>query len=167
VNLLEQRKEIRKLFRKQFLERFLCVDDKAEDFREYIALRKSNLLWIDSRAGYDGLEQILLVFAVHDGESARITECTAMPTQNPVSDGMECATPKPAGIDREQIRNASEHFARGFIRKRQQQNISWVDPVFEQVSDAIGKGAGLSRSCTCDHEKRTWRRRHSRELLFV
>src|SRR6266498_5784913 len=68
LNLLEQRQEIRKLFRKQFLQRVLGIDDETEDFREHIAFRKSDLLWIDSCAGHHSLDQVFLIFAVHDGE---------------------------------------------------------------------------------------------------
>src|SRR5207249_6032964 len=105
-NFVEQRKEIRKLFRKQFLDRFFRIDDEAEDLREHIAFRKSNLLRIDPCAGYDSIDQILLIFAVHDREPALVAESGAVPAQNPVSYRMECATPKPAGIDWQQIRDA-------------------------------------------------------------
>ena len=159
--------EIRKLFRKQFLHRFLGIDDEAENFREHIALWKSNFLWIDPCTCYDGVNQILLIFAVHDGEAARVAERGAMPAQNPVSYRMECATPKPAGIDRQQIRDAAQHFSRGFVRECEKQNISGINPVFEQVRDAISERACFPRARASDHKERTWWRSHCRKLLFV
>ena len=69
-DLVEQRQEIRKLFREQFLHRRFRVHDKAEDFREHIAFREPDLFRIDPRVRHHGVDQILLIFAVHDAEAA-------------------------------------------------------------------------------------------------
>src|SRR6516162_4763662 len=80
---------------------------------------------------------------------------------------MERATPEPACINRQQIGDAIEHFARCFVREREEQNISWIDTVLEQVRYAIRQGARFSRACAGDHKNRARRSCDRRELLFV
>jgi hypothetical protein len=80
---------------------------------------------------------------------------------------MECPAPESARIHRQQIRDAIEHFARGFVREREQQNVSRIDPVLEQVRHAIGEGARFARARAGDHQDRPRRSGHRRELLFI
>src|SRR5581483_2253031 len=80
---------------------------------------------------------------------------------------MECAAPEPAGIDRQQIHDATKHFPCSFICEREKQNVSRIDPVFEKIRHAIGKGSGLSRSGTGDDQKRTRRRSYCCKLLLI
>ena len=157
LDFVEQRQEVRKLFRKQCFQRHLRVNDETEDFREHITFWKPDFLWINACARHDGIDQILLIFAVHDGEAARVTERGAVPAQNPISNRMECPAPESAGIHRQQIRDAIQHFARCFVREREQQNISGIDAVFEQVRHAICKGARFARARAGDHKDRAGR----------
>ncbi len=90
-----------------------------------------------------------------------------MPAQNPVPYRMECPTPESAGVDRQQIRDAIQHFAGCFVREREQQNISRIDPVLEQVRHAIRKRASFAGACAIDHKDRSGRSSDGRELLFV
>jgi hypothetical protein len=46
------------------------------------------------KPGCDGIDQILLVFAVNDGEPARITKRAPVPAQNSVAHGVERPAPK-------------------------------------------------------------------------
>ena len=119
LDFVEQRQEVRKFFRKQCLQRHLCVHDEAEDFRKHIAFRKPNFFWINSCARYHRIDQILLIFTIHDAEPARVTERCAVPAENPVSNRMERSAPKPTGIDREEIRDAIQHLAGSFVRERE------------------------------------------------
>jgi len=80
---------------------------------------------------------------------------------------MKRPAPKPACIDGQQIRNSIEHLPRGFIREREQQDISRIDPVLEQVRNPVGECARFATACACDHEQRTGRSRYSRKLLFI
>jgi hypothetical protein len=130
-DLVEQREEIRKLFRDQFFQWLLGIHDEAENLGEHIALREADFFRINSRACHDGVDQILLIFAIHDGEPARITESAPVTAQYPVSDRVECPAPKAARIDGQQIRNSIEHLPRSFIRERQQQNISGINSVLQ------------------------------------
>ncbi len=166
-DLLEQRQEIGKLFREQRIDRRLGVNDETENLGQHIAFRESHLLRIDSRRGDHGIDQILLIFAIHDGEPARIPERASMPAQHAISDRMKRAAPKSARVHRQQIRDAIEHLARGFVRKSEQQDIARVDAVLEQIRDAIGEGARLPAARAGDDQERTGRRRHRRELLLI
>ena len=80
---------------------------------------------------------------------------------------MECSAPESARIHRQQIRDAIQHFAGCFIREREQQNISRIDPVLEQVRHAIREGSRFSRARSRDHKDRSGRSSDRRELLFV
>ena len=110
----------------------------------------------------DGVDQIFLIFAIHDREPAGVTERAAVPAQHAIADGMKCAAPKSAGIDRQQIGDAIEHLARGFVREGEQQNVARVDPVLEQIGDAISERARFARARARDDEQRSGRRGHRR-----
>src|SRR5205814_8563993 len=105
--------------------------------------------------------------AIHDGESAGVTERAAVPAQNTVSYRMKCSAPESAGIDRQQIRDTIQHFPRSFIREREKQNVARIDPVFEQVSYSISERPGFSRARAGNHKDRARRCSDGRELLFV
>ncbi len=99
-DFFEQWQKVRELLGEQFLHRCLGVDHKAENLREHIAFRETNFLWIDPRACDNGVDQIFLIFAVHDGEAAVVSERAAVAAQHPVSDRMKCAAPNSARVDR-------------------------------------------------------------------
>ena len=80
---------------------------------------------------------------------------------------MKCPTPESAGIDRQQIGDAIQHFTCSFVRECEQQNVARINPVFEQVGYAIGKGARLSRPRAGDDKEWAGRRSNGCELLFV
>ena len=90
-----------------------------------------------------------------------------MAPQHSVSDRVKRPAPKPARIDRQQIRDAIEHLPRGFVGKGEQQDVSRIDSVFEQISDPVSKRARLPRARARDDQKRAGRSCYRRELLFV
>jgi hypothetical protein len=90
-----------------------------------------------------------------------------MPAQNPISNRMKRPTPESAGIDRQQIRDAAQHFPRSFVGECEKQNVARIDPVFEQVSYAIRQSARLSRASAGNDKDGAGRRRDGRKLLFV
>ena len=99
-DLVEQWQEVWELLRQQFFHRPLRIDGEAKDFRQDVSFGKSNLLRIDAGACYDGIDQVFLIFAIHDGEPAGVAERAAVTAQHAISNGMKCAAPKPAGINR-------------------------------------------------------------------
>ncbi len=124
LDLLDQRQEIRKLLRQQFLHRPLRVDRETENIRQHIRLREPDLLRINPRTGHDRRDQILLILPIENREPARITEHLPMPPQHPVADGVKRPAPKPARIDRQQIRHPIQHLPRRLVREGQQQECS-------------------------------------------
>ena len=128
---------------------------------------KSDFLRIDSAARDHGVDQILLVFAIHDGESARISESAAVAAQHPVADGMKRPAPESARVDREEICDAIEHLARGFVGEGEEQDVARIDAVLEQVGDAIRQGARLAGAGAGDDQQRTRRRGHRGVLLLI
>jgi hypothetical protein len=86
------------------------------------------------KPGCDGIDQILLVFALHDGEPTRITKRAPVPAQNSVAHGVERPAPKsrwhrPATNS---PRDPSISRAALFV-KGEQQDVARIDPVLEQV----------------------------------
>ena len=90
-----------------------------------------------------------------------------MTAEHAVSDGMECATPKSAGINWQKIHDAIKHLSGGLIRKREEENISRVDSVLEQISDPVSKGAGFTAARTGNNEERTGCSGHRGELFLI
>lgn len=77
-----------------------------------------------------------------------------MPAEDFVADGMEGAAPKALGAVGQEVGNALQHFARGLVGEGQQENVGRLDPVFEQVGDAIGQRARLAAARAGDDEHR-------------
>ena len=69
LDLLEQRQEIGKLFGEQLVHGSLGVDGEAKEIGQYVALGKPNFLRINSRVGNNSCNQVLLILAIHDGET--------------------------------------------------------------------------------------------------
>ena len=115
----------------------------------------------------DRVDQILLILTIENREAARITERVSVPAQHAVANGVKRSAPKAARVHRQQVRDPIEHLARGFIRESKEQNISRIDPVLEQVSDAICQRPRLAAARARDHEQGARRSRHRRELLLV
>ena len=76
----------------------------------------------DAGVGDAGLDQILRVIAVEDGEIALVPEQIGVLAQNPRADGVKRAAPERRQLPAEQIGDAAHHFAGGLVREREQQN---------------------------------------------
>src|SRR5205814_5878330 len=94
LDLFEERQKIRELLREQRIDGGLGVNNETENFREHVAFRESNLLRVDPGRRDHGIDKILLIFAIHDRESARITERAPVPPQHSIPDGMKGAAPE-------------------------------------------------------------------------
>src|SRR5207249_11410716 len=64
-------------------------------------------------------------------------------------------------------RHAPEHFRRSFLREREKQNSSRIDPLVEQVTHTISQRARLSRARASNHKDRARRRSNRCELLLI
>src|ERR1051325_10253053 len=74
-------------------------------------------------------------------------------SRGPVAGGVKGAAGDAGRGRSHQALGAREHFVRGASGKGQQQNPLRRDPAVDQVSDAVDKGACLSRACPGDDEK--------------
>ena len=90
-----------------------------------------------------------------------------MPAQDPIADGVKRSAPNAARVDRQQICDPVEHLSRGLVGKGEQKNISRIDPILEQIGDAISQGARFARAGAGNDQLRTRLGRDRSELLFV
>ena len=115
-------------------------------------------LRLNLRLGDAGVDQILGVVAVEDGEVALVTEQVGVRAQNPGADGMERPAPerRPVPAPANPRRGAS--FPGGLVGERQQQDAVRRDALFQQIGDAVGERARLARAGAGDDERRPGRR---------
>ena len=149
------------------IRRLVRVDGERENFVENFRLREMRAFCFNPGVGDTGLDQILRIVAIEDGEIPAITEQVGVRSQNPRPDGMERATPKRRQFLSQQIPDPAHHFAGRFVGERQQQDAVGGDALFEQVRDAIGQRAGLARAGAGDDEGRAGRRGNGGQLLGV
>ena len=90
-----------------------------------------------------------------------------MASQHSIADRVKRPAPNPAGIDRQQVRHSIEHLPSGFVGEREQQNISRIDSVLEQVGHAIGQGARFARAGPGDDQLRAGLGGDGCELLLI
>ena len=167
LDLFEQREEVRKLFRQECIDRRLGVDDETENLREHVTFREPDFLRIDPGRCDHGIDQVLLIFAVHDAEAARIPQRASVPAEHPVSDRVKRAAPEPTRIHRQEIRHAVEHLARGLVRESEEQDVARINPVLEQIRHAIRERPRLAAPRARDHQQGPRRCCDGRELLLI
>src|SRR5262245_22893380 len=90
-----------------------------------------------------------------------------MAAQDAVGDRMKRPAPDAAHVLAEQRFDASEHFARGAVGERDEQDWPGSDPGLNQPRDAISDRARLSRSGPGDDQNRPRAGADDRPLLFV
>ena len=100
-------------------------------------------------------------------KSAGEPERAAVASKHAIADGVKRPAPESAGVERQEVGDAVEHLPRGFVGESEEEDVSRVDAVLEQVGDAVGEGARLARAGAGDDEKRTRRRGHRGVLLLV
>ena len=67
---------------------------------------------------------------------------------------MKGAAPDAGRVNREEVDDPVEHLAGGFVRKGEEEDVARVDPVLEQIGDAIGEGARFARAGPGDDKQR-------------
>jgi len=99
------------------------------------------------KPGCDGIDQILLIFAVHDGEPARINQARSRARAEFGCPRRGTSRPKiPLASTGNKFATRPEHFARGFVWEREQQDVGRIDPRLEQIRHAISKRPRLTPS---------------------
>ena len=102
-----------------------------------------------------GLHEAHLVGLVVDREARAVAEALGLAAQDPAARGVE-------GEDPDRPRHAAErpleplaHLGRGLVRERDREDLVRLHAVrTDQVRDAMGEDAGLSRACAGDDEQR-------------
>ena len=94
-----------------FLQGLTGVDLHGEEVRQRLGLRKADGFHVDGRVGDAGVEQILGVLAVGDGEVATVAELVGVQAQDADPDRMEGAPPKIYHTAAKQISDPFHHFA--------------------------------------------------------
>ena len=143
------------------------VDGEAEEVGEHLRLRKFPVLRIDPGGDDHCREQILLILAIHDRESRAKSGGFRVTAENAVSDRVKRAAPQAGDVVWNEAGDAVEHFARGLVGEREQQDVLRFDAVFEQIGDAINERAGLAAARSGDHERGSRRGGDGLELLPV
>ena len=65
---------------------------------------------------------------------------------------MEGTTPETAGIFTGEIMHPVEHFFGRFVGEREQHNLARRDALVQEPGDAVGEGAGLTRTGAGQHQ---------------
>ncbi len=159
--------QINELLVQQFADGFVRVDGEGENFIQHVRFGEMRAFGFDFGVGDAGLDQILGVVAVKNGEIAPVTERVGVGTEHAGADGMKGAAPKLAQLVAEQIGHAPHHFAGGLVGERQQQNPVGGDALLQQIGDAIGERARLARTRAGDDERRAGRRGDGGQLLRI
>jgi len=79
----------------------------------------------------------------------------------------ETCLPQAGNVVWEKVGHAIEHFARSFVREREEENIRWRDAVLQQVGDAINQRPRFAAARTRNDERRTGRRHDRGTLLRI
>ena len=90
-----------------------------------------------------------------------------MAAEDAVADRVERTAPEAGGAAGEEVVDALEHFARGFISECEEKDVVGRDGVFEEIGDAVGEGAGFAAACAGEDEGFAGGRGDSGELLGV
>ena len=159
--------EVLVFLRDGFRDRATGVQRLRENICEHVGFWKARGFHVDLSPGDAGLDEVIGVLAVHDREILAVTKEIRMTPQQPRSDGVKGAAPKRLQFVAEQVRDTAHHFARGFVGKGEEEYAIRRDPVFEQIRDSIGEGAGLARSGTGNDKRRSWRSGDGGMLLLV
>ena len=70
-------------------------------------------------------------------------------------------------FDAGELVHAMEHFLRGFVGEREQENFAGPHALRQEISDAVGERAGFAGAGAGQHEQRTGFGRDGGELLVI
>ena len=115
----------------------------------------------------DALYQALGVRSVVDGEVGCEADGLCLHTENAREDGMEGTHPQVAGTLSHLAGDALLHLAGGLVGKGQRQDAPRLVALLHQIGYLVGKHTRLSRSCTCNDQRRTFIIKHSLTLAAV
>ena len=146
------------------LKRFLAVGGVGDELQEELLLLEV-LRVLDEVL--DALaHELLLVVLVKDGEVRAHSKGTPPAAQELVADRMEGSAPdaRHAGHD---ALGALEHFVRGAVREREEENPLRRHALLNQIGHAVHERARLARAGGREHENRPVAGRRRRALFWV
>ena len=155
------------LFHEHILDAPAGIDRVAEDIGEHLAFGETLVLRIVAELRDHGVEQVLLVLAVHDGEAGREARGLGVAAEQAVADGVEGAAPQPGDVVGQEVRDAVEHLARGFVGEGQEQDVRRRHAILHEVGHAIGERPRLPAARARDDQRRPRRGGHGGALLRV
>ena len=112
------------------------------------------------------LDDGFLIHRVVDHEVFFVARHVIMFPENPQTHGVEGEDPHVAHLSH-QLLHPLTHLSGCLIGEGHRQNIVRADPLFDEISDPAGHGAGLSRSCAGQNEKRPLHVGRRLQLLFI
>ena len=160
-------REMIELAGEQFCDRLVGVAGERKNFVQHVQLGEMRAFRFNFRVGNAGLDQVLRIVAVQDGEIALVAERFGVQAQDPRADGVERAAPERTQFVAEQIADSPHHFAGGLVREGQQQNPVGGDALLQQIGHAISERARLAGASPGDHQGRPRRRGDGGQLLGV
>ena len=117
LNLADQRREVVVVLRQRLGDGAARVQRHREDVAEHIGLRETRLLHVNAGLVHAGLEEILGVLAVEDGEVGPPAEHGGVLAEDAVADGVEGAAPEVGNVVAQQVGDTAHHLLRGLVRE--------------------------------------------------
>ena len=137
------------------------------DVTQHLGLWETKTRGVDPAAVHHGLQQVLLIFTIHDRETFAIAQTLRIPAQQFVADAVKRAAPEPLHIHRHQHRHTIQHLTRRLVGERQQQDLLGQHAIVQQPGHAIGQRPRLARSCPGNDQRLPRRRSDSGILLLI
>ncbi len=136
-------------------ERELGVARHREDGVQRAGLRVGLVLEEGLVASIDGVAEDALGFlGIENGERAREADGLAVHAERAMADAVKCAAPEATRLEPGELVDAMEHFLRGLVGEREEENFTGADALGEEVGDAVGERAGLAGAGAGEDEER-------------
>jgi hypothetical protein len=113
------------------------------------------------------IHHLLRILFIEDRKVRTKADGGGVLTQKAIPDRMKGAAPDAARVDGDEILDATQHFARRFVRECEQEDVRGVDSVFDEPGDAISERPRFAAPGAGDDEHRAVPRHHDFELLLI
>jgi len=164
---IDLREEVRVLLGDHVVELPPRVDAQGDDRAQEVALREPALRDRDPHVGRRGLEEVLRVLRVEDGEVRPEPEELGVRPEEARRHRVERAGGRPHEVRSDEGLDATLHLARGTVREREEEERRRVGSVLDEPRDAVDERARLARAGARDDERRAVRREDDGLLLLV
>ena len=159
--------KVRRMLGEDLRERAARVDRVRVEIEQDVALGEAPLERRDLPIRRRGFEHLAGVLGVEDREVRPEAEAASEAAQQPVADRVERSSHQPSHVHAQQGLDAPQHFARGPVRERQQEDAGRVVPGLDEARDAVDERPRLARTRPRDDQDRTAALEHDLPLLVV